>query len=135
GEPRPPGEQLGALRALVDEMKGGKVELLILAGVNPVYDAPADLEFTQALDAVKAKGTVVHYGLYQDETAALCTWHVNATHYLETWGDVRTFDGTATIQQPLIAPLQGGKSPIELAAELVRIAQGVMGTAAGQTEI
>ena len=47
------------------------------------------------------------------ETAVLCDWHVNEAHYLETWGDCRGYDGTATIQQPLIAPLYGGKSALD----------------------
>ncbi len=138
-EPQPPAPAadrvktgLAGLAELVGEMKAGKVELLLLLGVNPVYDAPADLEFLQALSGVR---TQVHYGLYQDETAANCTWHINAAHYLETWGDVRTYDGTASVQQILIAPLYGGKGPVELAAELVLMAQGVMGTAAGQREV
>jgi molybdopterin-containing oxidoreductase family iron-sulfur binding subunit len=138
-EPQPPAALAGQVKTgldglaeLVGEMKAGKVELLLLLGVNPVYDAPADLEFVQALNGVRTR---VHYGLYQDETAANCTWHINAAHYLETWGDVRTYDGMATVQQPLIAPLYGGRGPVELAAELVRMAQGVMGTAQGQREI
>jgi MoCo/4Fe-4S cofactor protein with predicted Tat translocation signal len=120
---------------LTNEMRAGQVELLLLSGVNPVFDAPADLEFSEALSKVKA---VFHHGLYRDETASHpnCEWHLNAAHYLETWGDVRTYDGTVSIQQPLIAPLYGGRGSIELAAELVRMAQGIMGTAAeGQTEI
>ncbi len=138
-EPAPPEAVAGrvkngseGLAELVNEMRAGQVELVVFVDVNPVYDAPADLEFAQALDKVR---TSVHHGLYQDETAGRCNWHVNAAHYLESWGDVRTFDGTATIQQPLIAPLYGGKAPVELVAELVRMASGIMGTAAGQHEV
>ncbi|HET6572429.1 MAG TPA: TAT-variant-translocated molybdopterin oxidoreductase [Fimbriiglobus sp.] len=122
------------LAELAAEMKAGKVELAVFVDVNPVFDAPADLDFAAALDPAKVR-TRVHHGLYRDETAAHCNWHVNAAHYLETWGDVRSYDGTATIQQPLIAPIYGGKAPIELIAELVRMASGIMGTAAGQREI
>ena len=56
----------------------------------------------------------VHLGLYQDETAAMCKWHIPQTHFLESWSDVRASDGTATIVQPLIAPLYGGRTPHEL---------------------
>ncbi len=56
----------------------------------------------------------MHLGLYQDETAKYCHWHLNATHYLEQWGDTRTFDGTVSFIQPLIAPLYGGHSESEL---------------------
>jgi molybdopterin-containing oxidoreductase family iron-sulfur binding subunit len=87
------------------------VDTLIILGGNPVYDAPADLEFGRALERVPLS---VHSGLLVDETADRCKWHVPAAHELETWGDARAFDGTLTIQQPLIAPLYGGKSAIEL---------------------
>ena len=53
----------------------------------------------------------------------LCEWHIPEAHYLETWGDIRGHDGTVTIQQPLIAPLYGGKSAIELLAAVDRIAE------------
>jgi anaerobic selenocysteine-containing dehydrogenase len=61
----------------------------------------------------------VHLGLYEDETAELCHWHIPEAHYLETWSDARAFDGTVTIMQPLIAPLYGGKSAHELLAALM----------------
>ena len=117
-----PADTAAEFKQLVDDMNAGKVGLLLLMGGNPVYDAPADLDFPKALAAVRAKGLVVHHGLYgqaTDETAAQCTWHVNAAHYLESWGDVRGYDGTVTVQQPLIAPLHGGKTPIELFALLL----------------
>lgn len=114
-----PSDLTGEFLKLVKEMAAGSVTLLLLAGGNPVYDAPIDVDFLKALDATRLKGTVVHHGLYADETASHCSWHINATHYLETWGDVRAFDGTASIQQPLIAPICGGRSLIELLAALL----------------
>ncbi len=60
----------------------------------------------------------VHLGLYQNETAELCQWHVNQSHELEAWGDARAYDGTVSIVQPLIAPLYGGKSALEFIALL-----------------
>ena len=60
-----------------------------------------------------------YLGLYADETAALTTWHVPAAHYLEMWGDLRSYDGTTSIVQPLIEPLYGGKSPHEVLAVLL----------------
>ena len=86
----------------------------MILGANPVYDAPADLEFADALRARRST-LAIHLGLYDDETAALCNWHVPEAHFLESWGDVRAFDGTATIQQPLIAPLYQGKTAHERA--------------------
>ncbi len=100
-----------ALRDLVQEMNAGKVEVLMLLGVNAVYDAPADLDFKAAYAKVPLK---VHHGLFLDETGILCEWHVPAAHFLESWGDARAADGTASIVQPLIFPLFGGKSTTEI---------------------
>jgi molybdopterin-containing oxidoreductase family iron-sulfur binding subunit len=112
-----PVNQTESLKDLVADINAGKVDLLIILGGNPVYDAPADLNFADALKSNKVQ-LRVHYGLYQDETAELCQWHVNATHELESWGDARAYDGTVSIIQPLIAPLYSAKSPIEFVATL-----------------
>ena len=111
-----PVNQLESLRELVDDMRAGAVDLLVMMGGNPVYDAPVDFGFAGAMDKVKMR---VRLGLYEDETSRQCHWHIPEAHYLETWGDARAFDGTATIQQPLIAPLYGGKSGLELLAALL----------------
>lgn len=105
--------QRDSLRALVDEMRAGKVELLLIVGGNPVYDAPADLDFAGALGQVPLRA---HLSLFDDETSALCQWHLPEAHYLESWSDGRAFDGTVSIIQPLIAPLYAGRSAHELLA-------------------
>jgi MoCo/4Fe-4S cofactor protein with predicted Tat translocation signal len=102
-----------SLAALVEEMRAGQVEALLMLGGNPVYDAPADLGFAEALEGIRFR---VHLSLYDDETSRLAHWHVPAAHPLESWSDARAYDGTATILQPLIAPLYGGKSAHELLA-------------------
>jgi len=112
-----PVNQTESIKNLVADMRGGKVDLLIILGGNPVYDAPSDLNFADALKNSKIP-LRVHYGLYQNETAELCQWHVPATHELETWGDARAYDGTVSIVQPLIAPLYNGKSALEFVALL-----------------
>jgi len=108
--------QLDGLKELVEEMRDEQVELLLILGGNPAFTAPADLAFAAALDKVPFR---VHLGLYDDETSALCQWHIPETHYLESWSDARAFDGTASIQQPLIAPLYEGRSPHDLLSVLV----------------
>ncbi len=110
-----PINQSESLKELTADIQAGKVDLLIILGGNPAYDAPADLNFAELLKSNKVP-LRVHHGLYQNETAELCHWHVDATHELEAWGDARAYDGTATIIQPLIAPLYGGKSAIEFVA-------------------
>jgi molybdopterin-containing oxidoreductase family iron-sulfur binding subunit len=112
-----PVNQTESLKGLVVDMQTGKVDLLIILGGNPAYDAPADLNFADVLKSGKVP-LRVHHGLYQNETAELCQWHVNAAHELETWGDTRAYDGTASIIQPLIAPLYNGKSAVEFVALL-----------------
>jgi MoCo/4Fe-4S cofactor protein with predicted Tat translocation signal len=112
-----PVNQTESLKDLVADMNAGKVDLLIILGGNPVCDAPADLNFADALKNGKVP-LRVHQGLYQNETAELCQWHVNAGHELEAWGDARAYDGTVSIIQPLIAPLYNGKSAIEFVALL-----------------
>jgi MoCo/4Fe-4S cofactor protein with predicted Tat translocation signal len=107
-----PTDGMESLRDLANDMKAGKVDVLLIFGGNPVYDAPVDFDFGPALLNVKLR---IHSGLYYDETGELCHWHVPATHYLESWGDARAYDGTLGIIQPLIAPLyQGCHSPYEI---------------------
>lgn len=104
------------LAELAVAMGAGAVELLIILGANPVYHAPADVPFARALHQVER---VVQLAPYYDETALHCRWHLPQAHFLETWQDARAIDGTVTIGQPLIEPLYGGKSPVELLAALL----------------
>ena len=112
-----PINQTDSIKELVADINTGKVDLLIILGGNPAYDAPADLNFADALKSGKVP-LRVHHGLYQNETAELCQWHVSAAHELEAWGDARAYDGTVSIIQPLIAPLYNGKSALEFVALL-----------------
>ncbi len=107
---------LRAIADLVAGMRSGAVETLIVLGGNPVYDAPADLEFAGALAAVPH---TAHLSMYDDETSRLCGWHLPEAHGLESWGAGRSFDGTVTLQQPLIEPLYGGRSVVETLAMLL----------------
>jgi MoCo/4Fe-4S cofactor protein with predicted Tat translocation signal len=108
-----PVEQHASLRDLATAMDAGQVEMLVILGNNPVYTAPADVKFGERIRKV---GLVVYHGLYRDETADLAHWNVPDTHPLETWGDPRSYDGTVTIMQPLIAPLYDAHSAHELLA-------------------
>jgi MoCo/4Fe-4S cofactor protein with predicted Tat translocation signal len=112
-----PVNQTESIKDLAADIEAGKVDLLIILGGNPVYDAPVDLNFVELLKSNKVP-LRVHHGLYNNETAELCHWHINQAHELEAWGDARAYDGTASIIQPLIAPLYNGKSAIEFVALL-----------------
>jgi MoCo/4Fe-4S cofactor protein with predicted Tat translocation signal len=112
-----PVNQTESIKDLVADIGAGKVDLLVILGGNPAYDAPADLDFANVLKNGKVP-LRVHLGLYQNETAELCQWHINQAHELEAWGDARAYDGTVSIIQPLIAPLYQGKSALEFVALL-----------------
>ena len=107
-------DQRASLQDLVNDIDAGRVELLVIMGGNPVYNTPADLKLD--FDRLKKAKLRVHLSEYKDETSELCHWHVPATHYLESWGDARSYDGTVTIIQPLIEPLYEGKTALELLA-------------------
>jgi len=107
-------DQTQSLRELVGDIDAGKVDLLVIIGGNPAYNTPIDLRLD--LDRLNKVKLRAHLSLYNNETSQICQWHINATHYLESWGDARANDGTATIVQPLIAPLYDGKSPYEVLA-------------------
>jgi Fe-S-cluster-containing dehydrogenase component len=104
-----------ALAALVADMHAGRVDTLLMLDTNPVYTAPADLGFAQALARVPLSA---HLGLYRDETARAAGWHLPLAHCYEAWSDARAADGTASIVQPMIAPLYGGRSVHEMLALL-----------------
>jgi molybdopterin-containing oxidoreductase family iron-sulfur binding subunit len=128
--------QTAALAELTEAMAAGQVEMLFILGGNPVFNAPADLRFEEALENVNFR---VHLGLYEDETSARCDWHIPESHYLEAWSDSRSYDGTITIIQPLIEPLYDSRSAHELVAALLGTSETgsghdiVQGYWAGQT--
>ncbi|MEZ6104545.1 MAG: TAT-variant-translocated molybdopterin oxidoreductase [Pirellulaceae bacterium] len=101
----------GSLADLVREIQAGAVDTLVVLGGNPVFDAPQDVDFAAAFGQVEER---VYFGLYENETSAASTWHLNATHALEAWGDARSISGSYCLAQPLIAPLWGGHSALEL---------------------
>ncbi|HEX3682609.1 MAG TPA: TAT-variant-translocated molybdopterin oxidoreductase [Bryobacteraceae bacterium] len=109
-------ENTHGLEELANDLNNGHVETLVIFGVNPVYTAPASLAFQSAMRNARL---VVRLGQFFDETSRWSHWHIPEAHYLETWSDSRAFDGTATIQQPLIEPLYNGKSAHEILSILL----------------
>ncbi|HEV2834037.1 MAG TPA: TAT-variant-translocated molybdopterin oxidoreductase [Pyrinomonadaceae bacterium] len=107
-------DQRQSLQDLVNDIDAGRVELLVIVGGNPVYNSPADLKLN--FDRLQKAKLRVHLSEYKDETTELCHWHVPAAHYLESWGDARSYDGTVSIVQPLIEPLYEGKTALEFLA-------------------
>lgn len=111
------GFQLLSLKKLALELSTGQVGLLLILGGNPAYNAPANLEFAKLIEKAAFSA---HLSLYEDETSALCDWHLPAAHFLESWGDGRAVDGTLTTRQPLIAPLYEGRTEYELLSAVMR---------------
>jgi len=105
-----------SLYELISDIDAGRVELLVIIGGNPVYNTPADLKLDFNRVGQHKNMLRVHLSEYKDETSEICHWHVPAAHFLESWGDTRSYDGTVTIIQPLIEPLYDGKTPYEMLA-------------------
>ncbi len=99
---RPATGEMEDIGALGEAMAAGQVSRLLVLGSNPVYAAPADLDFAALVRRVPLS---LHLGYHRDETAMACHWHVPEKHPLESWGDLRAFDGTAGIRQPAVVPL------------------------------
>lgn len=113
--PEAPSE-IEAIKQLAADLNSGAVETLVILGGNPAYDAPADTKFAETM--AKAK-TRIYLGEDKNETAHASNWVLQGANYLESWGDGRSFDGTASIQQPMIQPLFDGKSQIEFLATIL----------------
>jgi molybdopterin-containing oxidoreductase family iron-sulfur binding subunit len=111
-----PVDSLQSIRELTEAMAAGQVDTLLIIDANPVYTAPVELDFGTHLANV---AFAVHTSLHYDETAQRCQWHIPQPHYLEAWSDVRAFDGTTTIIQPLIAPLFNSRTPHQMVAVLL----------------
>jgi molybdopterin-containing oxidoreductase family iron-sulfur binding subunit len=134
--PLPPlGDSVRSLQDLTHAIDVGEVDTLLILGGNPVYTAVKLAD--RQLDALMKEQLLlprdvksgsekqktwlaVHLGPYFDETARLCHWHVPESHFLEAWSDAVAFDGTASIVQPLIAPLYASKSAHEVLAAISR---------------
>jgi MoCo/4Fe-4S cofactor protein with predicted Tat translocation signal len=102
-----PSDQVGDFKALVADLNAGKVDWLVILNANPIYSAPADLNFADAFNKAK---TVAHLDSHLNETGQIAHWTIPAAHYLESWSDARACDGTVSIVQPMIDPLYGGKT-------------------------
>jgi molybdopterin-containing oxidoreductase family iron-sulfur binding subunit len=102
-----PSDQIRDLKALVTDLNAGKVNSLVILNANPIYHAPADLNFA---DAFNKADVVAHLGSHLDETGQISHWHIPAAHFLESWSDAQAYSGTVSIVQPMIDPLYGGKT-------------------------
>ncbi len=103
------------ITGLAEAIARKEVKTLVILGGNPAYNAPADLDWAALQKSVPE---VMRHGYYADETSALAGTHLAAAHYLESWGDARTYDGTVVPVQPMIMPLFGGITQNEVLASI-----------------
>jgi molybdopterin-containing oxidoreductase family iron-sulfur binding subunit len=94
------------------------LDTIVILGANPVYNAPADVNVKGVLESASKSKTIARLGYFEDETFPYCAWHLPLAHYLESWGDARTSDGTLVPVQPLIQPLFGALTEIEVLARI-----------------
>ncbi|MBV8900318.1 MAG: TAT-variant-translocated molybdopterin oxidoreductase [Verrucomicrobia bacterium] len=106
-----PVDHLASLHDLVNDLESGAADSVLVLGGNPVFTAPADFKLGDRLRRARFS---LYAGLYDDETADCCRWHMPERHFLESWSDTRAVHGETSIVQPLIAPLYGGISVHQL---------------------
>ena len=106
---------------LASDINDGRVKQLFIFGGDPVYNAQRGLAQEKEnnlpldwADLQKKVPEVVRLGYHEDATSALSHWHIPAAHYLESWGDALTAGGDYLSIQPMILPIFGGVSQIEL---------------------
>ncbi len=117
----PTNAKTNSVLQLATEISADRIKHLFIFGGDPVYNAPRALaidprtnQWLDWIDLQKKVPEIVRLGYYEDATSSLSQWHVPAAHYLESWGDAFTADGGYVAIQPMILPLFGGVSEIEL---------------------
>ncbi len=106
---------------LASDINDGRVKQLFILAGDPVYNAKRGLVQDRQTklpldwaDLQKKVPEIVRLGYHEDATSALSQWHIPMAHYLESWGDALTSGGDYLSIQPMILPLFGGLSEIEL---------------------
>lgn len=89
-------------KGLVDDMAAGKVGAIITYNTNPLYTAPAKMNFAAAYAKV---GLKVAFAQVMDETAQKADYVCPDHNWLESWGDANPKRGQYSLQQPTITPL------------------------------
>ncbi len=112
--------------ALVDRMKAGQVDCLLIHDLNPVYSLPAAIGFVEALEKVDL---VVAFASLADETTELADLLLPDHTPMESWGDASPRPGVRSLVQPTIRPLLDTQA---LADTLLGVARGMGGAIASQ---
>ena len=105
-----PANEFGSLADLASDL--GKFDQVVNLGCNPVYDGGTDVDGK----AITEKTTFRLTDYAEDESHSVKGVNAPRAHYLESWSDARTDDGTIVPVQPLIAPLFGAMTELEVLA-------------------
>ena len=105
-----------SIEALANDIDSGIISTLLVFNNDPVYKAPADLDFKTKISKINS----LVLSTLANETTALAKVVVPSTHYLEEWGDAISFDGYYSVVQPLITPLyQDSESSLSILAKML----------------
>ncbi|RAP33919.1 molybdopterin oxidoreductase [Candidatus Marinamargulisbacteria bacterium SCGC AG-439-L15] len=115
-EPITKKSNIESIQTLHSTIQSGAIQTLIILGGNPVYNTPADLPLKNTLKKVTE---TIHLSLYKNETSHACDWVIPKSHYLETWGDAITTDGTTSLVQPLLNPMYNSYTELEILTRLL----------------
>jgi anaerobic selenocysteine-containing dehydrogenase len=111
------------VQALVDQMRAGQIQVLLVHGANPVYDLPDQVGFADALANVP---TVVSFAPIVDETAVWADLILPDRTYLEGWGYALASPGfdlpAVGSQQPVVTPVFDSRSTADI---LLTVARGI----------
>ena len=113
------------MQEFVQEMADGKFKVLFVHGVNPVFELPASLDFTNALKGVEQ---VISFATFPDETALEADYVFPDHHGLESWGYQRVATGTAqpvlSGSQPVVSPFYNTRATVDVLIAAAQLAGG-----------
>ncbi len=105
------------LATAVKNMDAGSVPLAFVRGANPAHTMPKSAGFAAAFAKVPFK---VSFSAMPDETTQLCDLVLPDNHWLESWGDAVTVNGTLALQQPTLDPVFDTRSTADVLIDLAK---------------
>lgn len=107
------------LLALIERMRSGQVDLLLIHGTNPLFEVPPTAGFA---DAIQRVPYVVSISPFIDETAVWADLVLPNHTYLEAWGYQVPSPGAdrpiLTSQQPVVSPIYDTRSTTDILIQL-----------------
>ncbi len=100
---------------LAGKLKSGAIKVLFIHGVNPVFELPNSLGFSEALSNVPQ---IISFATFPDETALQADYVFPDHHGLESWGYQRPATGAEVPvlsgSQPVVVPFHNTKPTVDL---------------------